>query len=95
MEFEKWHESCSCTSAIPRMSAHSERREASVAGTQLQEAVMLSWSLVFLVVALIAALLGFTGIAGSAAGIAKILFFVFLVLMLISFITGRSGRNVT
>ena len=31
---------------------------------------MLSWALVFLVVALIAALLGFTGVAGTASGIA-------------------------
>ncbi|MDX5329554.1 MAG: DUF1328 domain-containing protein [Caulobacteraceae bacterium] len=45
---------------------------------------MLSWALVFLVVALIAGLLGFTSIAGAAVGIAKILFFVFLVLFVVS-----------
>jgi uncharacterized membrane protein YtjA (UPF0391 family) len=45
---------------------------------------MLSWALVFLVIALIAGVLGFTSIAGAAVGIAKILFFVFLVLFLVS-----------
>ena len=45
---------------------------------------MLSWALIFLVVALIAGLLGFTSIAGAAVGIAKILFFVFLVLFVVS-----------
>ena len=45
---------------------------------------MLSWALIFLIVALIAAALGFTGVAGTAAGIAKILFVIFLVLFLVS-----------
>lgn len=45
---------------------------------------MLSWALIFLVIALIAGLLGFTSIAGAAIGIAKILFVVFLVLFLVS-----------
>jgi uncharacterized membrane protein YtjA (UPF0391 family) len=53
---------------------------------------MLSWALIFLVVALIAGLLGFTGIAGAATGIAKVLFFVFLVVFLISLIAGQGGR---
>jgi uncharacterized membrane protein YtjA (UPF0391 family) len=48
--------------------------------------VMLSWALIFLVVALVAGVLGFAGIAGAAAGIAKILFLVFLVLFVISLI---------
>ena len=47
---------------------------------------MLSWALVFLVVALIAGALGFTGIYLAAAGIAKILFFIFVVLFVISLI---------
>ncbi len=55
---------------------------------------MLSWALVFLVVALIAGLLGFTSIAGAAVGVAKILFFVFLVLFVVSaimhMVRGRS-----
>lgn len=50
---------------------------------------MLSWSLIFLVVALIAALLGFGGVAGTPAGIARILFVIFLALFLISTIAGR------
>jgi uncharacterized membrane protein YtjA (UPF0391 family) len=54
-----------------------------------EEADMLHWSLVFLVIAIIAAILGFGGIAGTAVGIAKILFFVFLVIWLIAFIFGR------
>jgi uncharacterized membrane protein YtjA (UPF0391 family) len=55
---------------------------------------MLSWAIVFLVVALGAALLGFGGIAGTAAGIAKILFFVFLIVFVISLIMGL-GRGRT
>lgn len=43
---------------------------------------MLSWALVFLLVALIAAAFGFGGIASASAGIAQILFFVFLVLFI-------------
>jgi uncharacterized membrane protein YtjA (UPF0391 family) len=41
---------------------------------------MLSWAIIFLVIALIAAFLGFTGVAGTAARIAQILFVVFLIL---------------
>ena len=41
---------------------------------------MLTWTLIFLVVALVAALLGFGGVASAAAGIARVLFFVFLLL---------------
>ena len=51
---------------------------------------MLSWSALFLIIALIAAALGFGGIAGTAVGIAKVLFFVFIVLFLVSLIFGRS-----
>jgi uncharacterized membrane protein YtjA (UPF0391 family) len=50
---------------------------------------MLSWAIVFLVIALIAAFLGFTGVAGTAAGIAQILFVVFLILFVVSLIFGR------
>jgi uncharacterized membrane protein YtjA (UPF0391 family) len=50
---------------------------------------MLSYALIFLILALVAALLGFGGIASTAAGIAKILFVVFLVLFLVSLIAGR------
>ncbi len=54
---------------------------------------MLSWALVFLVVALIAGLLGFTSIAGAAVGIAKILFFVFVIMAVVSFIIGLLKKN--
>ncbi len=50
---------------------------------------MLSWSIIFLIIALVAALLGFTTIAGAAIGIAKILFVVFLVLFVLSLFLGR------
>lgn len=49
---------------------------------------MLSWALVFFVVAIVAAILGFTSIAGAAVGIAKILFFVFLLLTLVALVAG-------
>lgn len=53
---------------------------------------MLSWALLFLVIALVAALLGFGGIAGTAAGIAKILFFVFLILFAASLLMNFTRR---
>ena len=46
---------------------------------------MLSWALLFFVLAIIAGLLGFGVIAFAAAGIAKILFVIFLVLFVASF----------
>ena len=55
---------------------------------------MLSWSILFLVVALVAAVLGFGAIAGTAAGIAKILFFVFVVLFVVSLLRGRGRTQV-
>jgi uncharacterized membrane protein YtjA (UPF0391 family) len=56
--------------------------------------VMLSWALVFFVIALVAALFGFGGIAGASMGIAQILFFIFLVLFVISLIIGLTrGRT--
>lgn len=54
---------------------------------------MLSWALLFFIVALIAALFGFGGIAAGAAWIAQVLFFVFLVLFIVSLIMGVSGRR--
>ncbi len=50
---------------------------------------MLSYSVIFLVVALIAGVLGFGVIAGTAATIAKILFFAFLVVFLLSLLRGK------
>jgi len=45
---------------------------------------MLSWAILFLIVALVAAVLGFGGIAGTAVSIAKLIFFVAIALFLIS-----------
>lgn len=54
---------------------------------------MLSWAVIFLIIALVAAVFGFTGIYVAAAGIAKILFFVFLVLFIIGLVTGSMSRR--
>jgi uncharacterized membrane protein YtjA (UPF0391 family) len=54
---------------------------------------MLSWALVFLIIAIVAAVFGFTSVYVAAAGIAKILFFVFLVLFIISLVTGSMSRR--
>ena len=51
---------------------------------------MLSWALMFLIVAIVAAVLGWGVIAGTAAWIAKVLFVVFLILFLISLFTCRA-----
>jgi len=45
---------------------------------------MLTYALIFFVVAVIAAVFGFGGIASAAAGIAQILFWVFLALALLT-----------
>jgi uncharacterized membrane protein YtjA (UPF0391 family) len=62
----------------------------------VEESVMLSWALTFLVIALIAAVLGFGGIAGVSIEIAKIIFFVAILLFVISAIFGvvRGRRTV-
>jgi uncharacterized membrane protein YtjA (UPF0391 family) len=54
---------------------------------------MLSWALIFFVVAIIAAVFGFGGIASASAGIAQILFFIFLVLFVVSLIMGMTRRG--
>lgn len=56
---------------------------------------MLSWSLIFFILAVVAGLLGFTGIAASMAGIAKTLFFIFIAMLVVSLIMGllRPGRG--
>ena len=54
---------------------------------------MLSWALVFLIVALIAAAFGFSGIAGTAAWIAQALFVVFLIACVVAFLVGRRPRT--
>jgi uncharacterized membrane protein YtjA (UPF0391 family) len=53
---------------------------------------MMSWAVVFFIIAIVAALFGFSGIAGTATNIAWILFVVGLVLAVIFFITGRRPR---
>lgn len=45
---------------------------------------MLTWAIVFLVVALVAAVFGFTKIAEGAAVIARFLFFLFLILFVLA-----------
>lgn len=52
--------------------------------------MLLSWTLVFLVVALVAAVLGFSGLATAAGTIARLLFGIFLVLFLLSLLA-RAG----
>lgn len=52
---------------------------------------MLSWALIFFVVAIIAAVFGFGGIASASAGIAQILFFIFLVLFVVSLVMAMFG----
>lgn len=44
---------------------------------------LLSWALIFLVVALIAAAFGFSGIASTSTSIAKTLFMIFVVVFLV------------
>jgi len=55
---------------------------------------MLTWAIIFLVIALMAALFGFTGVYVAASSIAQILFFVFLVVFLVSLIVGLSRRTI-
>lgn len=50
---------------------------------------MLTYALIFFLVAIVAGILGFGVIAGTAASIAKVLFVVFLVLFIISLARGR------
>ena len=59
----------------------------------LEDAYMLSWALIFFVVAIIAAVFGFGGIATASAGIAQVLFFLFLVLFVVSLIMGMARRG--
>jgi len=47
---------------------------------------MLTWTLIFLVVAIVAAAFGFGGISAAAGGIAKVLFFIFIILFLASLV---------
>jgi uncharacterized membrane protein YtjA (UPF0391 family) len=57
--------------------------------TEIRRRKMLSWAVVFLVVAIIAGVLGFSGVAGAATNIAWILFVVGLIVAAIFFVRGR------
>jgi uncharacterized membrane protein YtjA (UPF0391 family) len=59
---------------------------------QKRRRLVLSWALIFFIVAIAAAVLGFGGLAAASASIAKILFFIFLVLFVISLVMGL-GRG--
>lgn len=50
---------------------------------------MLSYAIMFLMIALIAGVLGFGVVMGTAAWIAKVCFVVFLILFLVSLFTDR------
>ena len=56
---------------------------------------MLSWSIIFLILAVFGAILAFTGVAGAAmAGIGKMLFAVFIILLALSVISRwNNGTN--
>lgn len=52
---------------------------------------MLSYTILFLIVAIIAGALGFGAVAGLAATFAKVLFVIFLVLFVVSLLRGRKA----
>ncbi len=54
---------------------------------------MLTWAIVFFVIAMIAALFGFGGIAVAAMEIAKILFFLFIALFVVCLVMWLIGRR--
>ncbi|CDZ77989.1 Small integral membrane protein [Legionella massiliensis] len=54
---------------------------------------MLTWALIFLVVAIIAGLFGFRGIASTAVDIARILFFLFIVIFVVLLILSFFGAG--
>jgi uncharacterized membrane protein YtjA (UPF0391 family) len=62
-------------------------------GAQTGGTLMLSWAVVFLIIALVAALFGFGGIASAAAGIAKFLFFLFVVVFVVLLVMGFMRRR--
>lgn len=54
--------------------------------------MLLTWALIFFIVAIIAALFGFTGIAAGAMEIARVLFFIFLVIFIVLLVFSFIGR---
>jgi uncharacterized membrane protein YtjA (UPF0391 family) len=62
----------------------------------LEEAAMLRWAVIFLILGLIAGVLGFTAIAGASIAIAKFLFFLFIAIFIILLILGiTAARRIT
>ncbi len=53
---------------------------------------MLSYAVIFLIIAILAGVLGFGVIAGTAAMVAKVCFVVFLILFLFSLFSGRGKK---
>jgi uncharacterized membrane protein YtjA (UPF0391 family) len=47
---------------------------------------MLTWAVIFLLIAIVAAMFGFREVSSAATQIAKILFFIFVILFLLSLI---------
>jgi uncharacterized membrane protein YtjA (UPF0391 family) len=62
-------------------------------GNKRRKAIMLSWPITCLIIAIVAGLFGFFGIAGIAANVAQVLFVIFLVLFLVSLLSGRHRRG--
>jgi uncharacterized membrane protein YtjA (UPF0391 family) len=54
---------------------------------------LLSWTVIFLLIAVVAGLFGFGVIASAAAGIAQIIFFLFLVLFVVALLRGWRPRR--
>jgi uncharacterized membrane protein YtjA (UPF0391 family) len=52
---------------------------------------VLTYAIIFLLIALVAGALGFGVVAGTAASIAKILFFIFIVLFLFALLRSRKA----
>lgn len=55
---------------------------------------LITWAIIFLIIALVAGFFGFTRVAGTSTQIAKILFFIFLVLFIISLLQGTGTINI-
>lgn len=54
---------------------------------------MLSWAVIFFIIALVAGIFGFSGLANDSAHIAKILALIGIVLAIISFVFRRRART--
>jgi uncharacterized membrane protein YtjA (UPF0391 family) len=56
---------------------------------------MLTWAVIFLVIAIVASMFGFREVSGVATQIAKVLFFIFLVLFIISLVMHYTSPPMT